>query len=141
MSDRHAPHPFSILIDVIKMRRSKMGAAMHRVIIVGRSLFAEALAQMLVNDAATIEIIGIIPTLEAAQPLIASEDPDAVIVTSADPTDTAIFGSLLSLYPDLPIISTHPNTDKIQVITSQRISARSSDLLAAITALPQRRSD
>lgn len=115
-----------------------MGAYMHRVVIVGKTLFAEALAQMLTG--AAIEIVGIIPTLKAAQPQIEVKDPDAIIVTSTDPTDTAIFGSLLALYPDLPIISTNPDTDKIQVITSQHVSARSSDLLAAILALPKRRS-
>ena len=31
------------------------------------------------------------------------------------------------------------NTDSVQVITSQRVSARPSDLLAAIAALPVRR--
>ena len=112
---------------------------MHRVVIMGKSLFAEALAQMLTSYAAVIEIIAIAPTLEAAQPQIAAEEPDAVIVT--DPTDTAVFGSLLALYPDLPIISANPDTDKIQVITSQRVSARSSNLLAAISALPKRRLD
>lgn len=133
--------PSCLLVSLISLdERSNMGAAMHRVVIVGKSLFAEALAQMLANDTAAIEIIGITPTLEVAQPLIATEDPDAVIVTSADPTDTAIFGSLLALYPDLSIISTSLDVDKIQVITSQCINARSSDLLAAIIALPKRRS-
>jgi hypothetical protein len=112
---------------------------MHRVVIVDKSVFAEALAQMLTNSTATVAIIAIAPTLEAAQPQIVAEEPDAVIVT--DPTDTSVFGSLLALYPDLPIISTHPDTDKIQVITSQRVNARSSNLLAAISALPKRRLD
>ncbi len=119
----------------------KVGTYMHRVVIVGKSLFAEALAHMLTGYPAAIEIVGIIPTLEAAQPRIGANDPDAVIVTSTDPTDTAIFGSLLALYPDLPIISTSPDTDKIQVITSQNVNACRSDLLAAISALPKRRSD
>jgi len=114
-----------------------MGAAMHRVVIVGKSLFAEALAQMLTNYGAAIEIVAITPTVEAAQSEIAIADLDAVIIT--DPIDTAAFGLLLALYPDLPIISTHPDTDEIQVITSQRVSARSSNLLAAISALPKRR--
>jgi len=109
---------------------------MRRVIIVGKSLYAEALAQMLIG--AAIEIVGLIPTLEAAQLQIAVNAPDAVIVTSTDPTDTAIFGSLLALYPDLPLISTTPDTDMIQVITSHCVGARSSDLVAAISALPKR---
>lgn len=112
---------------------------MRRVVIVGTSLFAEALAQMLAG--AAIEIVGILPTLELAQTQIAAQDPDAIIVTSTDPTDTAVYGSLLALHPDLPIISTNPDADKIQVITSQRVSARSSDLLAAIAALPKRSLD
>ena len=109
----------------------------RRVVIVGKSLFAEALAQMLANYGAAIEIVAITPTVEAVQSQIAVTNLDAVIVT--DPIDTTVLGLLLALYPDLPIISTHPDTDEIQVITSQRVRACSSNLLAAISALPKRR--
>jgi DNA-binding NarL/FixJ family response regulator len=110
----------------------------RRVFIVGHSLFAEALARTLTSDA--VEVSGSAPTPEAAIPLIKAQRPDAVIVAnaSADETPPATFGQFLAAYPDLPIIYADLSTDDVQVITSQRLSARSSDLLAAIAALPKR---
>ena len=114
---------------------------MRRVFIVGQSLFAEALAQMLTShdSAGAIEIIGSMPTLETALPFIDAEDPDAVIVAGTGQTNTAIFGSTLATHPDLPLIWADPDANNIQVITSQCVVARSADLLAAIAALPKRR--
>ena len=113
---------------------------MHRVFIVGDSLFAETLAQTLAGDASkdTIEVIGSAPTIEATLPLLKIKNPDAVIVTSPDKAATAIFDPILAAYPDLPIIHADPGADNVQVITSQRVGTRSSDLLAAIAALPKR---
>lgn len=112
----------------------------RRVFIVGDSLLAEGLAQMLASYAGVgaVEVIGSAPTLEVALPLLKVKRPDVVIVAGTDEAATTIFGPLLTTHSDLPIIRADPNADKVQVITSQRIDARSSDLLAAIAALPKR---
>lgn len=111
----------------------------RRVFIVGDSLFAETLAQTLTN-AEAVEVIGSAPTPEAAQPLLKTKCPDAVIIAnaSADPTMPTVFGQFLAASPDLPIICANLGANDIQIITSQRVGTRSSDLLAAITALPKR---
>ena len=110
----------------------------RRVFIVGNSLFAESLARTLAS--ATVEVSGSAPTPEAAIPMIKAQCPDAVIVAnaSAEETPPAIFGQFLAAYPDLPIIYADLSADNVQVITSQRVGTRSSDLLAAIAALPKR---
>jgi DNA-binding NarL/FixJ family response regulator len=112
----------------------------HRVFIVGGSLFAEILAQMLAtrSGAGAVNVIGAAPTLEAALPLLETNSPDAVIVTGSDETAPAIFGPLLAAFPDLPLIRADLGANQVQVITSQRVAACSSDLLAAIAALPKR---
>jgi hypothetical protein len=85
-----------------------------------------------------VEMIGFAPTLETALPLLRAKQPDAVIVAGIDEAATAVFGPLLVTYPDLPIICADLSTDSVQVITSQRVEAHMSDLLAAILALPKR---
>mgnify|MGYP001580345536 CR=1 FL=1 len=110
----------------------------RRVLVVGDSLFAEALTQTLAKTA--VEIVGSAPTPEAALALLKTKCPDAVIIAnaSADPTMPTVFGQFLAAYPDLPIICANLSANDIQVITSQRVGTRGSDLLAAITALPKR---
>ena len=112
----------------------------RRVFIVGDSLLAEGLAQMLASYAGVgeVEVIGSAPTLEAALPLLKVKRPDVVIVAGTDEAATAIFGPLLTTHSDLPIIRADLSAHTVQVITSHRVEARTSDLLAAIVALPKR---
>ena len=114
----------------------------HRVFIVGDSLFAEALVQLLAGCANTdaVEVIGSAPTIEAVLPLLKAKCPDVVIVAGPDEATTEIFDPILATCPDLPIICADPGADNVQVITSQRVGTRSSDLIAAIVALPRQRS-
>ena len=108
------------------------------VVIVGDSLFAESLSQMLAQSD-QVSVIGCVPTPEAAVPLIAADQPDAVIVAEADRGGAADYGQLLKNDLDLPIIRANLNADSVQVITSHRIGTRPTDLLAAIAELPKRR--
>ncbi|MBI3244693.1 MAG: hypothetical protein HYZ49_20635 [Chloroflexi bacterium] len=110
----------------------------RKVFVVGDSLFAEALTQILAKTA--VEIVGSAPTPEAALPRLKTKCPDAVIIAnaSAEPTLPAVFGQFLAAYPNLPIICANLGANDIQVITSQRAGTGSSDLLAAIAALPKR---
>ena len=109
----------------------------RRVLVVGSSLFAETLAQMLVN-AKAVTVVGTAPTPDAALPLLQAECPDAVIlVVVTDETDPTDFSQFLVEQPDLPIIRADINANTVQVITSRQVSARASDLLAVIAELPK----
>ena len=107
------------------------------VIIVGDSLFAEAFSQILtLSD--WVSVVGCVPTLEAADALIAAHHPDVVIVAEADRVGATDYGQLLKNDLDLPIIRADLNADSVQIITSHRIGIRPADLLAAIAELPKR---
>lgn len=109
----------------------------RRVFVVGESLFAETLVKMLAG-AESIEVIGSAPTLKAALPLIETGQPHAVIVASAGEIPAAT-GEFLSVHLDLPIICADLSMNHVRVITSQRIAARSDNLIKAIRRLPARR--
>ena len=110
----------------------------RRVFIVGDSLFAETLGQMLA-DAQAVEVVGYAATPEAALPVLEMQHPDAVIVAGVDQAPPAAVSQFLSVYPDLTIICTDLNTDEVRVISSQWVAARSDDLIKAIRHLPVRR--
>jgi|SRR3990172_536351 len=110
----------------------------RRVFIVGDSLFAETLSPLLANSR-SIQVVGSAPTSEAAVRLLGDCHPDAVIVAGEDAMSATAFGRLLIAYPDLPVICADLSRDSMQVITSQRIGTRPSDLVAAVEGLPRRR--
>lgn len=110
----------------------------RKVFLIGDSLFAETLGRMLAT-ARTVRIIGSAPTPESALPLLATCRPEAVIVAGGNVMSSAAVGQLLTRYPDLPVICANLSMDNVQVITSHRISARTSDLLAAVAQLPRRK--
>ncbi len=107
------------------------------VIIVGDSLFAETLSQMLAQSD-RVRVAACVPTPEAALPVIIAQQADAVIVAEADRAGTAEYGQLLAIQPDLPIIRADLNAASVQVITSHRIGTRPADLITALTELPKR---
>jgi chemotaxis response regulator CheB len=109
-----------------------------QVFIVGDSLFAETLSQMLVSSG-TVVTVGAASSLEEVLPLLETVHPDVVIVADTSDTEQVNFAPLLASHPDLPVIRADLNHDYVQIITSQRVGARRSDLLAAIAALPKRK--
>jgi len=110
---------------------------MYQLLIVGKSLYAEALGRMLESQEG-LTVIGVAPTTEMALELLLTEHPDAVIMAGAGETHQESVDPLLLEYSDLTVISANLNADHVQVITSERIDARLSELLAAITASPKR---
>lgn len=110
---------------------------MRRVLIVGDSLFAEALAHVLASDGA-VEVVGHAPTSEAALSLLAARQVDAVIVAGVGEGEA--WAQLVTVQLDLPLIRADLNADSVQVVTSQRIVARSAELIEAIRKLPARQS-
>lgn len=109
----------------------------HTVIIIGDSLFAETLTQMLLNIG-LVNVLGCVRSPEAALKLLATVRPDAVILAAADQQLAADCGRLLVTQPDLPIISADLNAPNVQVITSHCIGTRTADLLTALAELPKR---
>ncbi len=107
------------------------------VIIVGDSVFATALSQMLAQSDG-VQVIGCAPTPQAAAALITAHQPDAVIVAETDRAGAVDYGQLLKDDLDLPIIRANLNLDSVQVITSHRIGTRPADLLTALAELPKR---
>ena len=110
----------------------------RRVCIVGDSLFAETLGQMLA-EAEAVEVVGFASTPEAALPVLEMQRPDAVIVAGVGKAPPAAVSQFLGVYPDLTIICTDLNADEVRVISSRWVAARSDDLIKAIHHLPARR--
>ncbi len=108
----------------------------RRVIIIGDTLFAETLTPILNTDA--VEVIGAAPTFAAALALLKTKIIDAVIIASAGPEPADVVGQCLAAFPGLPLIRADLDATDVQLITSQRIGARTADLLKTITALPRR---
>jgi DNA-binding NarL/FixJ family response regulator len=115
-----------------------MDEAVRRVFIVGDSLFAETVAQLLGRSGA-LSVVGTAGDVTGALPLLAECQPDLVIVLSSGERDEFDFCPLLTGYPDLPIVCADLGANDLRIIRSQRLEARTSDLLAAIRSLPSRR--
>jgi DNA-binding NarL/FixJ family response regulator len=106
-----------------------------KVFIVGNSLYSAGIERILTNSA-TVEIIGRCSTLPAALPLLKTVNPDVIIVANLFEKETInAVGALVTLYSHIPILRMDLSTDKLQVITSRRLSASSSELVATIAAL------
>ena len=109
----------------------------HRIFVVGNSLFADTIVQVL-RSCDLVRVNGTAPSLEAAVTRLETERPDAIIVVGTTNEDTsAIVGSLVASYPKLPVICATLNAHKIQVTTSRCIRADMPGLLDAITTLPK----
>ena len=107
-------------------------------LIVGNSLFAESIAQILATSQ-SVKLAGTASTMEMALPLLNGNNFDAVVVAGTLAEDiAAICSVLVSAYPDLSIIRADLSTNKVQVITSRCIQARRDDFIAAVSALPKR---
>jgi hypothetical protein len=110
-------------------------AETHRIFLIGDSLFAESLTQLLTSSG-TVTIAGAVATIEEALPLLDNCRPDAVVV--ADVAHRSHLGPLLELYQDLPILCADLTTNYVLVVISQRIEAQRAGFLAALAALPTR---
>lgn len=109
---------------------------MHRVLLVGDSLFADTLKQMLAASG-QIEVAGVCQRLEDLSESMAACRPDAVVVAATH--ESALPPWLwLRLGDDAPIIYTTLEDNHLTIFTSRRVKAAQVELLAAITALPNR---
>lgn len=115
-----------------------MDDAARRVLIVGDSLFAEAMAQLLGHSDAVV-VVGTAATVEDALANLPQCLPDVVIVFSSGERERLDCCSLITAYPDLPILRADLNAADLRIISSRRVGTRTVDLLAAIQSLPTRR--
>jgi chemotaxis response regulator CheB len=112
-------------------------AETHRILLIGDSLFAESLTQLL-SSSGTVTIAGAVATMQEALPLIEQCQPDAVVVADVAAPQRAHLAPLLEHYQDLPILCADLSTNYVLVITSRRIEAKRAGFLAALDALPNR---
>ena len=108
---------------------------MRRVLLVGDSLFADTLQQMLACSG-EIEVVGVCTAPDQLAACVAAGSPDAVLVAGAAEPDLYA-DAYLRLRCELPIIYAALTDDHLTVFTSRRVKAAQCHLLAAISALPK----
>lgn len=115
----------------------------RRVLLLGQpSLFTNGV-QKILEQAEAVELVGV-AILETGQTNddIDRLQPDVVVLTDEDGDPLAIelyLARLLKTHPDLPIIVTSMAENTLHIYTSQRGVAQSPDLIAAITASPNKK--
>ena len=105
---------------------------MSKALILGDSLFAEAVARLLEQHG--FEIATALTVQDALQ-RVGERPPDLAIMIGETPDLCA----LLRVHPDLPILRANLDADDLRLIRSERINARVEDLLSAIQSLSMRR--
>lgn len=117
-----------------------MDEADCRVFLIGDSLFTDSLGQVL-SESVNIEIVGtaVSPTTAVAE--VPKRFPHIIIVAKASQQVQTDLQLLLSIYPAIPIIHADLNQDYVQIITSRRVHARRTDLLAMIDELSKQDRD
>ena len=111
-----------------------------RIFLIGDSLFTESLVQVL-TEAENIAVVGTAVSAALVVTAVAQAHPHIIIIANASEQTSTNLNPLLSLYPDIPIINADLNQDYVQIITSRRVSARRTDLLAAILELSKQTGD
>jgi ActR/RegA family two-component response regulator len=101
---------------------------MSKALIIGDSLFAEAVAQLLRQHHFAITTAA---TVSEGLQCVADLSPDLAIVIGKG--EDLCF--LLDSCPDLPVLHVELNADDLRLIRSQRIHPRVEDLLTAIQSL------
>lgn len=104
-----------------------------RVFLIGDSLFTETLAQML-SEAESVRIVGTAVFATLDKTAVTQTTPHVIIIADSG-QQQEISTTLLTHFPDIPIINADLNRDYVQVITSRRVGTRRSDLLTVIQAL------
>lgn len=104
-----------------------------RVFLIGESLFIDALAQLLADES-WVELTGTAISTQMAIAAFNTARPHLIIMAHMGNRTPCSPDLILDHYPDIPIIYADLNRDYVQVITSQRVSARREDLLSTIRA-------
>lgn len=86
-------------------------------------------------DTENIQVVGTAVSPSTAITAVTKAFPHIIIVANASENVQTNLQPLLSMFPTIPIIHADLNQDYVQIITSRRVSARRTDLLAAIQEL------
>ena len=105
-----------------------------RVVVIGDSLFTETLAHMLAG-VVDVKMVGAGSSQDKVINAVANENPDVIIIADVGISAQDASSSIISIYPDIPIIYADLNQDHVKVITSRRVSARREELLMTIHEL------
>lgn len=108
----------------------------HRVLVVGSSLYAEALRGVLEKSAA-IDLVGSVPDPDAALSILDQVCPDVVILAGTERTESHVL-ELFLLSLEMSVVCTDLESDNVQIITSRITPGRYSDLIEMIANLPYR---
>ncbi len=110
----------------------------HRVLVIGNSLFAATLTQLLA-DVPDVAVVAEADSTQTALSLLKTVCPDVVIMAAyGNAADNADLVGLVVTHPQLPLIRADLTSNTVQVITSRSVSARREDLLAVLNSLPQK---
>ncbi|GJM43099.1 MAG: hypothetical protein DHS20C20_33810 [Ardenticatenaceae bacterium] len=93
--------------------------------------------QLLIEEE-NLAVVGTAVSPAQAITAVPQARPHIIIIANASEQLSTNLNPLLSLNPDIPIINANLNQDYVQIITSRRVSARRTDLLAAIQELSTR---
>ncbi|MFW6070444.1 MAG: hypothetical protein ACOC9X_05300 [bacterium] len=105
-----------------------------RVFLIGESLLIDVLAQLLAEESwLEVEETALSPQVAIAA--VPQARPHLFIVAHAGNRPPHSPDPILDHYPGIPIIHVDLNRDYVQIITSRRVGARRTDLLAAIKEL------
>lgn len=108
----------------------------QRVLIVGNQLFANALSYLLAEDSSII-VIDCISSIQECVRVIDNQSVDTLIIAQSLMPEENSLCEVFNTFPNKTIIKAHIENNQIEVITSQRIQARSQDLLNTLAALPR----
>jgi len=108
----------------------------HRVLIVGNQLFANALGYLLA-EAPSIIVIDCISSIQECYGVVGNQSVDTLIIAQSLMPEEYALCELFNTLPDTTIIKAHLENDQLEVITRQRIQARSQDLITTLAALPR----
>lgn len=103
-----------------------------RVFLVGSSLFADSVAQML-RESETVIQVDCFSLIAEALHNIDAEPPDVLIFADVDTTIFVGDTPFLPICPDIPVICTDHQSNLLKLITSTNINARLPDLINALT--------
>lgn len=115
-----------------------MDPAVRKVFIVGDSLFAETVAQLMDRHPG-VALAGMAVDMDAALARLPDCEPDLIIVVPSGGRGEFNLDPLLDQYPDLPIVRADLTANDLRIIRSQRLEARTADLITAIQSFPTRR--
>ena len=109
----------------------------RRVFILGSSLLTNGIVRMLEEDPRFM-VLGCVTTVDEALAAMATCEVDAIVVMGTDHQSAIHAYPVLARYPDVPFLHADISQDHVQLVTSQKIKATPSELLAAIANLPRR---